>query len=546
MNFWRKGQSQSQRGPAGGPEAEASPSQASAQAGGQTEPSRAGPGETCAQVIATPIHFPITTDKILRHKLIQLSPGDVWTVSDAVQGTQIFGATGTGKTTGSGQTIAVSFLSAGFGGLICTAKLSDVADWYRYFALAGRPLSDLVILSPGTKRRFNFLEHEFAESDETRGNIANIVSLFMNALSSGEAAVSNNDPYWNEALRELLLHGVELASAASGTVRLPDLARLFAEAPTDPSQLRSRRWGASSLTWDFLKAADGRRSRLSDEAFEDLQLTAAYWTRDFPALAEKTRSIILSSFTSKAAGLLRRPLRRMLCTDSSPEVMPANTHRGKVVLLDLPVKEYGEVGRFAQILYKTVWQRATERRKLEGDWKPVFLWADESQYFVTPEDMSFQQTARGAMAATVYLTQNISNYYVALGTRHGHAATDSLLGNLQTKIFHANGDPSTNEWAERVFARIRQRRRSQNLTFMPQRPDQLSGGVQDVVDHAVPAARFTTLRKGGPENEGIVEAMVFQGGRRWATDISVDSRDQFLNYGLVPFRQGRRDQDPAP
>jgi hypothetical protein len=518
---------------------------ASVAAPGPLEETAADANDLCARVVARPMELPTTKMKALSHPLVQLTARDVWSVSDAVQGTQIFGATGTGKTSGSGEAIAVSFLSAGFGGLVLTGKSSDAADWRRYFALAGRPDSDLVIFNPAEKRRFNFLDHEFTESGETRGNISNIVSLFMGALSSGEASVSSGDPYWNDALRELLTHAVELTSVATGAVRLPDLARLIADAPTDAAQLRTERWRDKSLTWQFLRAANDKRQRLSEEAFEDLQLTAAYWTQDFPALSEKTRSIIVSSFTSKAAGLLRRPLRRMLCTDTSPEVMPARTHAGKVVLLDLPVKEYGEVGRFAQILYKIVWQRATERRALVGDWRPVFLWADEAQYFVTPEDMTFQQTARTAMAATVYLTQNISNYYVALGTRHGHATTDSLLGNLQTKIFHANGDPSTNEWAQRVFARVRQKRRSQNITFVPQRPDQLSGGAQEVIEDAVPAARFTTLRKGGPENDRIVEAFVFQGGRRWSGDFSVESRDQFVNHQLVPFRQQTLDQEPA-
>lgn len=88
---------------------------------------------------------------------------------------------------------------------------------------------------------------------------------------------------------------------------------------------------------------------------------------------------------------------------------------------------------------------------------PVFLWADESQYFVTSEDMIFQQTARSRRAATVFLTQNISNYYAMLDARNAHTTTDSLLGNLQTKIFHAQGDPAINEWAERIFAKERQR-----------------------------------------------------------------------------------------
>ena len=42
--------------------------------------------------------------------------GDVWRIRDACEGTMIFGGTGSGKTSGSGRTLATSFLAAGFGG----------------------------------------------------------------------------------------------------------------------------------------------------------------------------------------------------------------------------------------------------------------------------------------------------------------------------------------------------------------------------------------------------------------------------------------------
>src|SRR4051794_34371399 len=52
-----------------------------------------------------------------------------WTVNDAFEGTQIFGETGSGKTTGSGARIARAFLEKGFGGLVLTAKTTDAYEW---------------------------------------------------------------------------------------------------------------------------------------------------------------------------------------------------------------------------------------------------------------------------------------------------------------------------------------------------------------------------------------------------------------------------------
>ena len=52
-----------------------------------------------------------------------------WTIRHAVEGTHIFGGPGSGKTSGSGATIARAFLNAGFGGLVMTAKADERELW---------------------------------------------------------------------------------------------------------------------------------------------------------------------------------------------------------------------------------------------------------------------------------------------------------------------------------------------------------------------------------------------------------------------------------
>jgi len=168
------------------------------------------------------------------------------------------------------------------------------------------------------------------------------------------------------------------------------------------------------------------------------------------------------------------------------------------------VKKYSATGCFAQVLFKLIWQRAVERRGNQGN--PVFLWADEAQYFVTKDDMLFQQTARASRAATVYLTQSIANYRALLGdTSQSSNVTDSLMGNFQTVIFHANGCPVTNEYAERLFG--------YRADGKPMRA----------------ANEISRLRKGGPNNQSIVEGFVFQAGQNT------------FNYGtgICQFNQNR-------
>jgi type IV secretory pathway TraG/TraD family ATPase VirD4 len=50
------------------------------------------------------------------------------------------------------------------------------------------------------------------------------------------------------------------------------------------------------------------------------------------------------------------------------------------------------------------------------------------------------------------IDRNLSNFLDAYGAQGKHKV-DTLLGNHATKIFHRNGDPTTNEWASKVIAK---------------------------------------------------------------------------------------------
>jgi hypothetical protein len=129
--------------------------------------------------------------------------------------------------------------------------------------------------------------------------------------------------------------------------------------------------------------------------------------------------------------------------------------------------------------------------------------------------------------ATVMLTQNISNVYAALGGgEQGKAESDSIFANLNTKIFHANSDPVTNDWAASIIGRSRQFFTNSSANYQPfdwlatsswaQPRPHTTAGVSEQIEFEVQPRAFTTLRKGGPANRLEVDALVFQGGRRFA------------------------------
>ncbi|MBZ0304322.1 MAG: TraM recognition domain-containing protein, partial [Anaerolineae bacterium] len=237
-----------------------------------------------------------------------------------------------------------------------------------------------------------------------------------------------------------------------------------------------------------------------------------FWLKSYPNLAARTRSSIVATFTSIASILLNDVVWELFSTDIN--IVPEVTYRNrKIIVLDVPIQSFLEVGRVAQGIFKFMFQRAVLRRDTDIDPLPVFLWADEAQYFVNSFDYHYQSVARSFRACTVYLTQNRSLYDAAFGAG-GKDKTDSLLGNFQTKIFHANSDPVTNEYAANVIAKEWTTRTNYGRSTTDDGRTTSSGGSESL-EYKVQPAEFTTLRNGGSDNQRLVDAIVFQGARRW-------------------------------
>lgn len=459
--------------------------------------------------------------------LVQWSPLDEWSLADAYEGTLILGATGSGKTSGSGKEIAKAMLRNGFGGVVLTAKSDERANWERYCAETGRS-DDLLVFAPGGPSTFNFLDHERTRGGAGAGLTENIVNLLSTVLevadrNGGTEGGRGDEGYWRRAARQLMRNAVDLLSLSGGRVTVPDLYRVVISAPTSTEQLRTEEWKANSFCFRCLADADKRTKAPRQVA--DFAIVADYFVVEFPALSEKTRSVIVSTFTSMIDVLNRGVLREAFCGETT--VGPEAVEQGKVIVVDFPVKEFAEVGLFAQAIMKYAFQRSIERRTVGPDTRPVFLWADEAQHFLTSYDQQFQTTCRSARVATVLLSQNVSNFYAALGgTEKGRSEAASLFANCNTKIFHANADPVTNEWAATVVGKTLQQFANGNTSSSPE--DQwgsvlgvdwrgagrnASAGFSESYDFELQPSVFPTLRTGGAVHNGLVDAIVVRSGR---------------------------------
>lgn len=145
--------------------------------------------------------------------LLNFSAEDVFTIGRSVEGILILGATGSGKSSGSGKTIAQSFLNAGYGGLVLCAKADERRLWERYCRATGRT-KDLIIFGPNQPYKFNFIDHELNRAGSGAGLTENLINLFSTVLEIAERGQGNGgregEEYWKRANRQLCRNLVDL------------------------------------------------------------------------------------------------------------------------------------------------------------------------------------------------------------------------------------------------------------------------------------------------------------------------------------------------
>jgi hypothetical protein len=162
----------------------------------------------------------------LRETIFSFSKNDLFTLADSVEGILVTGATGAGKSSGSGKLIAESYLAAGYGGLVLTAKSDERDLWINYCRNMGR-IGDLVVFSPKNNFRFNFLDFELKRKGEGAGLTDNLVNLFSEVLQIAERQSGQggreDEGYWKRANRQLCRNAVDLLVLATGNISIPDL-----------------------------------------------------------------------------------------------------------------------------------------------------------------------------------------------------------------------------------------------------------------------------------------------------------------------------------
>lgn len=482
----------------------------------------------------------------------KVSPGSAFRIADAQTGIICFGATGSGKTSGPAKHFARSYLAHGFGGVVLCSKKDERPMWEEWAEEAGRwnrqkQQGDLIIIDKSGRWRFNFMQWEASRAGEGGGLTINIVALLdeiAGAIASGAGKAESgggDNKFFDDALHHMNTNLVDLPLFAQVPVTLPLMRSIVNTAPQSVREAQSDAWkqGASDCA-SISRAADTLTEKADEDTRADFEECRAYWTQEYPNLSDRTRSIITLSFSMLVRPFITRPLRKLFSTDTN--VTPEDTFKGKIIIVDLPVQEFFLAGRVANLTWKYCFQRAVLGRvqPTDGSYlRPVFLWADEAQNFVTESDVAYQAVARSAAGCTAYLVQNRESLLRVL---HSASAVDSLLGNLQCKCFCQNSSIETNDWAAKLLGERWRDIISMNRgTSTPGAPDveaTMSSGATSSQQrrYFVEPARFTTLKRGGPAHQYQVECIIYNGGMKFSGADEYGTPEQ-QPFTLITFDQ---------
>lgn len=477
--------------------------------------SKPGP-RAAAPAISTPGNWPL--DRTLLHFYsMDENDNDVaipYSLQDAYVGMFIFGATGSGKSSGSGHHLAAAWLRIGAGGLVLVAKHEEVDAWRKYAQEAGRE-DDLIVFGEAEQSSYNFLDYELAHS---KGNAAEAATdVIMELLeASGRKGGGEND-FWVDASRQLVANCLDLILLAGQQVSIRQIYLLATkDAAVDELLAKAR--------------ARAEAGELTPSQVLDLDVARDYLAGEWRNMDEKPKSSVLMTASTLLARFQKGVLRDLFTASKSTHT-PDDVLAGKIVVVDCAALTHHEAGRVANLIWKSAVQRAVQRRKATDESVPVFIFADECQHFLTRQDAKFVTTSRSYRTSMVYLTQNKSNVV----ERIGKDATEGFLGCFRTKIWHQQDDSSTNEWAATTVAKAFTTKTSTSRNFGSGGRDggPTGGGgtsTQEVLEYQILPGEFLKLGTGGgtPLHGYVVTGYLFISGR-----VLVDGK----TYAHIAFNQ---------
>ncbi|MEQ1864543.1 MAG: TraM recognition domain-containing protein [Micropepsaceae bacterium] len=441
----------------------------------------------------------------------------------------ILGGIGSGKTSASGRLLALAYLMHGFGLLWLCAK-PDEADNVRELAFLAERESDLRIIDAEGTYRFNFLEAERQAKGDNPMQLASVLvetaDQLAAATAGGRGSSAEGEAFWRAELTKLAENTIQTAIMGGRKVEMATLANIVRTAPASLEEYNSDSWTGECASCLQDAAVQAVKDPEAERDFDNL---VAYWSGDWARLDERTRGPIRSSFTTMSRIFDRRPLRRLLSSDTN--LSPQDIFDGRIVVVALDPATHGIDGRICNFVWKQAFQRAVLARRVTQQTRPVCLWADEAQTFIDAKDPDYQGRCRSARGCTVFMSQSPAALKRMIPGDKGDDAVIDFLGNLQTKILHQTSSPEAARFFSDLFSKELVSEMNANIHNGPDGGTSSGSSMTRTERDKLPAIRFTQLRTGGAENGYIVEAYI----RKSTTPRFLQTGESFLKVAFPQY-----------
>jgi len=454
-----------------------------------------------------------------------------WTKSDFLTvrnllagGLHAFGRTDGGKTSSLKQVARAILRHGNSSLLVLCAKRDEYRDWLTLAKQAKRE-KDVVVIDAESPSRFNMVGYEAARKGLGAGIAANVTRFIMELRSvvfRDQESGGGDSQYWRKQDERLLLHAVTILQQANQSITPASLHRLIMSAPDSGERMLDEKWQADYCNRCIAEAFDRTKSEIEQH---DFMLATDYFLKEWPCLADRTRASILAG-TMATLSVMNTGIARELFANQT-NLTPAEAIEGrKIVIVNMPPDEWGDVGIIANIGWKYHYQAEILRRAVSEKSPIAGIWGDESSLWVTSGDAHFLSRCRSYRGFMVYVCQSLNAYKHTLPGEKADAGIESMLANFSHKAFFALGDYATAEWAANLCGK-----ELQQFT---------GGGVQ----HA-PHQAFSIGREAGQHNtsfheqfEWLMRPEEFMNGLRTGSPVNSYLVDCILMRSGVPFSNG--------
>lgn len=300
--------------------------------------------------------------------LCHLTPDDPLYLTALMCHVAILASIGSGKTLSILHTLVNAALRAG---VACCFACSKPTDGPMYAGWCRQANVPYVRFQPGGETAFDVLD--FLSAEFPVGEVAaSLDSIQEQMTKSSGLGGGHADPYWQLKASEWQRHGMTILQAAGVAVSVDNLAALFRGLARSPEQVISDSWKQSDVAVLLNAAAQKGGHRRDVAAALDFALL------EFPGFDNRPRSSVESHVTLVQDRLRQYPAGDIFAGGRSTYHPQMTTRQGVSVILDTPALQWGDPGRFGQVLALSAIAKYRLARSTAADPVPVVLVCDEA------------------------------------------------------------------------------------------------------------------------------------------------------------------------